>query len=149
MSRCHLSVPVRAPDPHALPPLSSATRRSVFGQMGAALLLVAPAAGEAKAAELDGELLALCGEYVAIQRDERAAVAAMALEESRAFHAAHLSAMFRDGPTPAALLLQRIAGLPARTPDGVRAKAQGNWGRFPGTQLQQNKGQSGSVTLPP
>jgi len=24
-----------------------------------------------------------------------------------------------------------------------------NWGRFPGTQLQQNKGQSGSVTLPP
>jgi len=27
--------------------------------------------------------------------------------------------------------------------------AVGNWGRFPGTQLQQNKGQSGSVTLPP
>jgi len=25
----------------------------------------------------------------------------------------------------------------------------GNWGKTPGTQLQQNKGQSGSVTLPP
>jgi len=24
-----------------------------------------------------------------------------------------------------------------------------NWGKTPGTQLQQNKGQSGSVTLPP
>ncbi len=27
--------------------------------------------------------------------------------------------------------------------------AAGNWGKTPGTQLQQNKGQSGSVTLPP
>jgi len=26
---------------------------------------------------------------------------------------------------------------------------QRNWGKTPGTQLQQNKGQSGSVTLPP
>ena len=25
----------------------------------------------------------------------------------------------------------------------------GNWGKTPGTQLQQNKGRSGSVTLPP
>jgi len=25
----------------------------------------------------------------------------------------------------------------------------GNRGRFPGTQMQQNKGQSGSITLPP
>jgi len=29
-----------------------------------------------------------------------------------------------------------------------RYKAR-NWGKTPGTQLQQNKGQSGSVTLPP
>jgi hypothetical protein len=124
MSRHSLPVSGRAPDPHAPPPLSASTRRSAFGQMGAALLLVAPAAGDAKAAELDGELLALCGEYVAMQRDERACVAAMTLDESRAFHAASTSAMFRDEPAPDELLLQRIGRLPARTPEGVRAKAR-------------------------
>ncbi len=34
--------------------------------------------------------------------------------------------------------------------EGSRLGAQVcNWGKTPGTQLQQNKGQSGSVTLPP
>jgi len=31
----------------------------------------------------------------------------------------------------------------------IPVSAFGNWGKTPGTQLQQNKGQSGSVTLPP
>ncbi len=62
MSRRHLPASVRTPDPNALPPLFSSTRRSVFGQMDATLLLVATTAGEAKAAEMYFELLALCGE---------------------------------------------------------------------------------------
>jgi len=38
----------------------------------------------------------------------------------------------------------------AHVPERKRASPfAGNWGKTPGTQLQQNKGQSGSVTLPP
>ena len=57
--------------------------------------------------------------------DKRTAMTVMALEESRAFDTAHLSAMFHDERTSADMLLQRIGGLPARTPEGVRAKANG------------------------
>ncbi len=49
----------------------------------------------------------------------------MTLEKSRAFDTAHLSAMFHDERTSADMLLQRTGGLPARTPEGVRAKAHG------------------------
>ncbi len=46
---------------------STTTRRSLFGAPAAMLLLAAPAAGPAKAAELDGKLLALCADYETAQ----------------------------------------------------------------------------------
>jgi len=41
----------------------------------------------------------------------------------------------------------KVASLPVAQPAGLEA-FDGNWGKTPGTQLQQNKGRSGSVTLP-
>jgi len=47
------------------------------------------------------------------------------------------------------ILEERVASSRGRqVPRGVKRKMS-NWGKTPGTQLQQNKGQSGSVTLPP
>ncbi len=46
----------------------------------------------------------------------------------------------RTRPTASALAVGALLAVGPRT---------GNWGKTPGTQLQQNKGQSGSVTLPP
>ncbi len=52
----------RAPNPHQAPPVPIATRRDLFGTMGALLLLTAAEAGPAKAAELDGDLIAMCND---------------------------------------------------------------------------------------
>lgn len=57
---------VRAPNPHMPPPVSAATRPDLFGTMGAMLLLSAAEAGSAKAAELDGELLARRAEALSL-----------------------------------------------------------------------------------
>ncbi len=116
----------RAPDPHAAPPVSIATRRDLFGTMGALLLLTAAEAGPAKAAELDGELLALCDEAVALHKENVAAtdaIEAAGLMHSGPGSAAawavvyHRSATWRD-------LCAEIADLPARTPEGLIGKAK-------------------------
>ena len=62
----------RAPNPHAAPPVSAATRRDLFGTMGALLLLTAAEAGTTKAAELDGELLECCAEATALEAHAKA-----------------------------------------------------------------------------
>ncbi len=124
MSRLTLQ---RAPDPHAAPPLAIATRRDLFGTMGALFLLTAAEAGPAKAAELDGELLARCAEALAIDRESNrlwdAAVAAAA--DAPAGHPAWQAYDDNEDATLGEWhdLVRRISGMPARTPEGLRMKA--------------------------
>ncbi len=104
----------RAPNPHQAPPVSIATRRDLFGTMGAMLLLTAAEAGPAKAAELDGELLACCAELQAADRDLAAAEAdaSVDVEDIGPF------CDRRD------TLVAAVTALPARTPEGLRCKAE-------------------------
>ena len=62
----------QAPNPNAAPPVSTATRRDVFGTMGALLLLTATEAGTAKAVELDSELLECCAEAAVLEARAKA-----------------------------------------------------------------------------
>ena len=101
----------RAPNPHAAPPVAIATRRDLFGTMGAMLLLTAAEAGPAKAAELDGELLECCAEADVLY----ARASAIACVDGQ------MSACLMDDGF--ALHLQ-AASIPARTPEGLQAKAQ-------------------------
>jgi hypothetical protein len=124
----------RAPDPHAAPPVAIATRRDLFGTMGAMLLLTAVEAGPAKAAELDGELIELSAEFVAWKRADHGAYAAMDEAQRQA------ACLARPRPwseaahhTPDRLLVTRIARMPARTPEGLRAKATALWWFYDGT----------------
>ena len=95
-------------------------RRAVAGSGVAMLVLAAAAAGQAKADELDGELLALCNEAcdihansVRIEDDYEAQglpipYEALIWPETARWHA----------------LCAEIAETPARTPEGMRAKAR-------------------------
>ena len=116
----------RAPNPHQAPPVSATTRRDLFGTMGGLLLLSAAEAGSAKAAELDGELLALCDEAVALHQESVAATDAIdtanlpfsSREDRAAWEAVYVrSATWRE-------LCEQIAALPARTPEGLVGKAR-------------------------
>jgi hypothetical protein len=89
------------------------SRRCAAGGLGM-LLLAATAAGSAKAEELDGELLARCAEFQA-QEDEL----------NRIFDViGDLSMREREGVDRIHELRGLISDLPARTPEGLRAKAQ-------------------------
>ncbi len=115
----------RAPDPHSIPPTSLATRRDLFGTMGAMLLLTAAEAGPAKAAELDGQLLGLCDEAVALHAENVAAtdaIDAAGLRLSSEEGAAAWEAVYARSATWHDLCAE-IAALPARTPEGLRGKA--------------------------
>ncbi len=115
----------RAPDPHAAPPVAIATRRDLFGTMGALLLLTAVEAGPAKAAELDGELLGLCDEAVALHAENVVAtdsIDAAGLRLSSEEGAAAWEAVYARSATWHELCAE-IAALPARTPEGLRGKA--------------------------
>ena len=117
----------RAPDPHAAPPVAIATRRDLFGTMGAMFLLTAAEAGPAKAAELDGELLECCAAAMAIDRESNrlwdAAVAAAA--DSPAGHPAWRAYDDNEDATLGEWhdLVHQISDTPARTPEGLRMKA--------------------------
>jgi len=53
-------------------------------------------------------------------------------------------------PLPGKGLLRRLPVKPPLSPKHREEQIKfGNWGKTPGTQLQQNKGRSGSVTLLP
>ena len=116
-----------APDPHQAPPVSIATRRDLFGTMGAMLLLTAAEAGPAKAAELDGELLALCHEAVALHDAGDAMLEALldAVQDGSRPGVAggnDWDAMYAQSATWHELCAQ-IADIPARTPEGLVGKA--------------------------
>ncbi len=115
----------RAPHQHQAPPVSTATRRDLFGSMGALLLLTAAEAGPAKATELDGELLALCDEAVALHQESVAAADAIDAANlpfsSRKGRAAWEAVYARSATWRE--LCEQIAALPARTPEGLVGKA--------------------------
>ncbi|MCK8784146.1 hypothetical protein M0638_07120 [Roseomonas sp. NAR14] len=82
-------------------PRARASRRNALTGAGAALLLLAAVeAGAGKAAELDGELITASAEYT------------------------RLAAGRATSPALLRELEERIAALPARTPEGIRAKAE-------------------------
>ncbi len=104
----------RAPDPHQAPPVAAATRRDLFGAVGALLLLTAAEAGAAKAVELDGELLTACASLRLVDLDLAAAEVDGRMEvEDMAPVCDHRDAV-----------LAAISRLPARTPEGLRCKAE-------------------------
>ncbi len=116
MSRRNL---MRAPDPHAAPPVAIATRRNLFGTMGAMLLLSAAEAGTAKAAELDGELLECCAEADALEVTAKAMTKGVPSSgRSPEWEAA--DALREEAYD----LRERAVELPARTPEGLQAKAR-------------------------
>jgi hypothetical protein len=87
-------------------------------------LLSAAAAGPAKAAELDGELLALCDEAIAADDQVKAiddSIAELRMKDPRYIagdlHARRLMAVVREHE----YLVTQIA---PRTPEGLRAKAR-------------------------
>lgn len=100
------------------------SRRTLFGA-GAALLLTPVAADPAKAPEIDGELLARCAEFQAADLEQdrvSARLAALPNGTPRLVHdpiwAQLEKAMIRWNGA-----LDSIIRLPARTPEGIVAKA--------------------------
>ena len=85
------------------------TRRQLLGAPAAMLLLGCAEAGEAKARELDGELLAACAHYRRLEAAYRATGAGEA------------DMVCPDGYDEA---VWAVAELPARTPEGLQAKAE-------------------------
>jgi hypothetical protein len=132
---------MRAPDPHMPPPLAIATRRDLFGSIGALLLLTAAEAGPAKAAELDGELLACCAEALAIDGesdrlwDGAVAVAADATADHSAWQAYNDNEYVTLGEWHD--LVRRISDTPARTPEGLRMKAAVARSAMPGERKDE------------
>ena len=117
----------RAPNPHAAPPVAIATRRDLFGTFGAMLLLSAAEAGPAKAAELDGELLACCAEALAIDAESNRLfrIAVAAGDDAPPDHPDwQVHDAYDDATNPRwHELVEHIAATSARTPEGLRAKA--------------------------
>ncbi len=114
---------VRAPDPNGAPPIPHAARRGLLGGFASMLLLIPSEAGASKAAELDGELIAACAEFGRLED----AYDVTCRAEDRT----------PDGPEKEALdaqldvlgdqqlqLYAMLCGMPARTPEGLRAKAE-------------------------
>ena len=116
-----------APDPHQAPPVSAATRREMFGTMGALLLLTAAEAGPTKAAELDGELIAMCEEVVAIDQesDRLWEICCAQADGVKGDHPTFVAYDAHENATFAHRLglIDTIVNTPARTPEGLRAKA--------------------------
>lgn len=114
---------VRAPAPHPPPPLSDATRRDLFGTFASMLLLVPTEAGAGKAVELDGELIGCCREAQAInaRADAISDVLDNLPSDDPRWDAALVEARILSGNYDAAV--ERAVVLPARTPEGLRAKA--------------------------
>ena len=102
----------------AIPPEPAATRRNLFGVAGAMMLLSAAEAGPAKAAELDGELLSCCAEADRLE----ALSAAMVVGLPSSGRCPIWTEGDRLGDE-AYTLRERVAALPARTPEALQAKA--------------------------
>ena len=102
----------------------AAARRDVLGSFGAMLILSSVEAGSAKAAELDGELIAVCAAAAAADDQSMALldpVDDLLMSDPRCKAAWDQSHQVMRGYSAG---VKRAAELPARTPEGLRAKAE-------------------------
>ena len=102
----------------AIPPVPAATRRNLFGVAGAMMLLTAAEAGPAKAAELDGELLSCCAEADRLEALSDAMVVGLP-SSGRCPVWAEADRLGDEAYS----LRERVVAMPARTPEGLQAKA--------------------------
>ena len=97
------------------------TRRDLLGGGASLLLLTAAAAGQAKAEELDGELIAAATEYARLE--DQYCVLCLGEDElpepERSVCATQLAAISARQRE----LFDAMFDMPARTPEGLRAKA--------------------------
>ncbi len=98
-------------------------RRSAAAGGLAMLVLAAAAARSAKAEELDGELIAACREYHASSEEFRRLTDIYCEMDSRSPAAVEIDGKFAVIVARQRELRGEISGLPARTPEGIRAKA--------------------------
>jgi hypothetical protein len=115
------------------------SRRDAAAGGIAMLVLAAAAAGQAKAEELDGELLALCREFHA-NRQEIDAIWDSYEEKPANNGDPRLN---RDGDLCDRYLYirEKLAAMPARTPEGIRAKARVILYEFHGEDSEKYPGQ--------
>ena len=111
--------PVAAPDPHQAPPIWKRHLHTMRDD--ALLLLIPPAAGADKAREIDAELLACCADADEIDRQASQALNGIEQGDDEGWNAAIGAglALVADWHR----LVRRAAKLPARTPEGLLAKA--------------------------
>lgn len=100
-------------------------RRAALVNSAALLLLASAAAGPAKATEIDGELLARCAEYQAADRESDLISGELQGLPDGAPRLVHdpIWSRLEAAMTHANTALDRIIHLPARTPEGIAAKA--------------------------
>jgi hypothetical protein len=120
---------------------NSVSRRDAAAGGIAMLVLAAAAAGQAKAEELDGELLALCREFADVSGETNRISDALADMLSREREAHPLRVRELELSDRFCELRELIADMPARTPEGIRAKArvilaefvgEDEWEKYPG-----------------
>jgi hypothetical protein len=100
------------------------TRRDLFGASTAAMLVMtAPAEGKAKVAGIDADLLAACGEYLRLHDAELPLRAIMRGDDDEAGDRAYdyCDTKIWDRQDE---LTGQIRALSAKTPEGIRSKAQ-------------------------
>ena len=100
------------------------SRRDLLGAASTLLLLGAAEAGSAKAAELDGELIAVCAAAIAADDQSMALlnpVDDLLMSDPRCKAAWDQSHQVMRGYFAS---VQRAVELPARTPEGLQAKAE-------------------------
>jgi hypothetical protein len=119
----------------------SVGRRDAAAGGIAMLVLAAAAAGGAKAEELDGHLLALCREIADVSGETNRISDALADMPSRELAAHPLRVRESELSDRFCELRELIADMPARTPEGIRAKAcvvlaefrgEDEWEKYPG-----------------
>ena len=97
------------------------SRRSLAGGAAALVMTAAPAAAAPGA---DAVLLARVEKFVAPKAEERDMLASLSDEDPATAHAYLLSLARKGEPTRFDRMAEAIAKLPARTPEGLRAKAR-------------------------
>ena len=115
--------PVRPAEPPLPPVMSTSSRRELTGRMAAVLFLEAAEAGADKAAELDDELRDCCA--AAHGADLASETFMDRIGDMTLDDPATLDALARMRPAVDAYFaaVERATEIPARTPEGLRAKA--------------------------
>jgi hypothetical protein len=102
----------------------SVGRRDVAAGGISMLVLAAAAAAQAKAQELDGELLALCAEFQAVEDESDCLGKKYAVVDSSSLEGGRLQAEQDVLVSRIYELREAISDLPPRTPEGIKAKTR-------------------------